>query len=85
MKIISFRKKHDEQNTYYKNISTPFLKIRLKYLKLNSVKKKYFLLCEDCFWMASTLRHPSYYSLIRYKICPICKNNVDTYPIPDLF
>ena len=48
-------------------------------------KKKYFLLCEDCFWMASTLRHTLDYPLNRYRKCPICKNRVDIFPIPNLY
>jgi hypothetical protein len=52
---------------------------------LTLIQKKYFLLCEDCFWMASTLRHPSDYPVIRLKKCPICKSRVDTYPIPHLY
>ena len=29
-----------------------------KYTDVFSIQKKYFLLCEDCFWMASTLPDP---------------------------
>lgn len=60
-------------------------KQKLKYYKLTSIQKKYFLICEDCFWMASTLPHPLDYPLLRYKKCPICKNNVDNFTIPKLY
>ncbi len=56
---------------------------KLKYCRFVPIQKKYFLLCENCFWMASTLCHPSDYPVICYKKCPVCKNNVDTYPIPN--
>ena len=44
----------------------------------------YFLICECCFWMASTL---SYFNLTSisptiYKECPICKNKIDRFSIP---
>jgi hypothetical protein len=57
---------------------------KIKYYRLSPIQKKYFLLCEDCFWMASTLRHTLDYSLNRYRKCPICKKNkVDIFPIPN--
>jgi hypothetical protein len=52
---------------------------------LTLIQKKYFLLCGNCFWMASTLRHPSDYPVIHLKKCPVCKSRVDTYPIPNLY
>jgi hypothetical protein len=57
----------------------------LKYAKFSysSKDKKYFLICEDCFWMASTIQHPSEYPLISYRKCPICKNKVDRFQIPN--
>jgi rubrerythrin len=55
---------------------------KIKYNKLSPIQKKYFLLCEDCFWMASTLRHTFDYPLNRYRKCPICKNKVEIFPIP---
>jgi hypothetical protein len=56
-----------------------------KYTEVFSIQKKYFLLCEDCFWMASTLPDPFDNSLIRYKKCPICKNKLDRFTIPNLY
>ncbi len=58
---------------------------KFKYNRLPPIQKKYFLLCEDCFWMASTLRHTLDYPLNRYRKCPICKNRVDIFPIPNLY
>ena len=58
---------------------------KIKYNKLSPIQKKYFLLCEGCFWMASTLRHTLDYSLNRYRKCPICKNKVEIFPIPKLY
>ena len=58
---------------------------KIKYNRLSPIQKKYFLLCEDCFWMASTLRHTLDNSLNRYRKCPICKNNVDRFLIPNLY
>ena len=57
----------------------------LKYYKIISLQKKYFLLCGDCYWMASTLPHPIEHPLIRYKKCPICKNKLDRFQIPKLY
>ena len=57
----------------------------LKYYKFISLQKKYFLLCGDCFWMASTLPHPIEHPLVRYKKCPICKNKLDRFQIPILY
>jgi hypothetical protein len=53
--------------------------------KFISFQKKYFLLCGDCFWMASTLPHQIENPLVRYKICPICKNKLDRFQIPNLY
>jgi rubrerythrin len=57
----------------------------LKYNKLNSNNKKHFLICECCYWMATTLPYPLDYPLNRYKKCPICKNKVDIFSIPPSF
>jgi hypothetical protein len=57
----------------------------LKYYKFISMQKKYFLLCGDCYWMASTLPHSIEHPLIRYKKCPICKNKLDRFLIPNLY
>jgi hypothetical protein len=55
------------------------------YYKFISLQKKYFLLCGDCYWMASTLLHPIEHALIRYKKCPICKNKLDRFLIPKMY
>ena len=57
----------------------------LKYENKYRLQKKYFLICEDCFWMASTLPRSLDFRLIRYKKCPICKNRVDNFQIPNLY
>jgi hypothetical protein len=57
----------------------------LKYYKFISLQKKYFLLCGDCYWMASTLPHPIEHPLVRYKKCPVCKNKLDRFQIPKLY
>ena len=50
----------------------------------NIRQKKYFLICESCFWMASTL---SYFKSINnlssiYRQCPMCENKIDRFTIP---
>ena len=72
-------------STIFYNMEVEKQNQKLKYYKFISLQKKYFLLCEDCFWMASTLPHPLDYPLLRYKKCPICKNNIGTFPIPNLY
>jgi hypothetical protein len=57
----------------------------VKYYKFISLQKKYFLLCSDCYWMASTLPHPIEHPLVRYKKCPVCKNKLDRFQIPKLY
>jgi len=48
-------------------------------------QKKYFLMCESCFWMASTL---SYFKSINklsssiFRQCPICESKIDRFTIP---
>ena len=64
-----------EVEEYYKNI---------KYSRCSSFRKKYFVICDNCFWMASTLSHPLEFPLKRYKKCPLCKN-IDQFQIPNLF
>ena len=54
--------------------------------KENSNKRKYFLLCANCFWMASTFLvnsidiPPTY-----YKKCPKCNHSLDKFPIPNIY
>ena len=47
-------------------------------------QQNYFLICESCFWMASTLNYfrLNNISLTIYKECPICKNKTDRFAIP---
>jgi len=50
----------------------------------NIIQKKYFLICESCFWMASTL---SYFKSINnlsfiYRECPTCENKINKFTIP---
>ena len=49
------------------------------------LQKKYFLICGGCFWMASTLPRSLDYPMIRYKKCPICKNKLDNFQIPNQY
>jgi hypothetical protein len=72
-------------STIFYNIDVEKQNQKLKYYKFISLQKKYFLLCGDCFWMASTLPHPVDYPLFRYKKCPICKYKVDVFQIPNLY
>ena len=54
--------------------------------KKNKIKRKYFLLCANCFWMASTLLINSQdkYSMY-FKECPKCNNILDKFTIPNLY
>lgn len=52
-----------------------------------SIQRKYFLLCESCFWMASTLPLISadrFYAPELFKNCPMCNSNLDRFSIPDI-
>jgi hypothetical protein len=53
-----------------------------KYNKIYQIRKKYFLLCKNCFWMSSTLPHILDYPLVYLKNCPSCLHKVDVFPIP---
>ena len=53
-----------------------------KYNKIYQIRKKYFLLCGNCFWMSSTLPHILDYPLVYFKNCPSCLHKVDVFPIP---
>ena len=57
----------------------------LKYDNKYRIQKKYFLICGGCFWMASTLPRSLDHPLIHYKKCPICKNKLDNFQIPNLY
>jgi len=70
---------------YKKNISENHRHRNFNYNnKKNTIKRKYFLLCADCFWMASTfLINLSDHHLNYFKKCPKCKNLLDKFPIPN--
>jgi hypothetical protein len=53
-----------------------------KYSPLRLTQKKYFLFCNICYWTASTLHHLLDNRLIHHKKCPICKNDIDKFSIP---
>ena len=55
------------------------------YNKKYQLQKKYFLICGGCFWMASTLSPSLDHPLIHYKKCPICKNKLDNFQIPNQY
>ncbi len=44
-------------------------------------QKRHFLICQNCFWMASALPDLSDRCLITYKKCPICVCNIDRFLI----
>jgi hypothetical protein len=69
---IIYYKKHIEKN--FKND---------KYKILHFNHKKYFLLCENCLWMASTIPAIKNISSLRFKKCPICINKVNRFLICD--
>ena len=64
---------------YNKYIEKYFKKDKYNILHFN--EKKYFLICESCFWMASTIHSIKYISGIPHKKCPVCENNVDRFLI----
>jgi hypothetical protein len=59
---------------YKKNLEKNIKK--LKYNRLTFTKKKHFLMCENCFWMVSTLPDSSHRHDIQYTRCPICAHGV---------
>lgn len=57
-----------------------------RYSKMFFSQTKYFLLCCNCYWMASTLCPSLEEPLVDYKNCPICNNEIVTrFSIPELF
>jgi rubrerythrin len=80
-KTIQFNNEHIKpvlvmENTQNLNYYEPFDELQQQ--------QNYFLICESCFWMASTL---NYFKLNNisptiYKECPICENNIDRFSIP---
>jgi hypothetical protein len=50
-------------------------------------QQNYFLICESCFWMASTLSpHKSKNNLlpVNYTKCPLCDNKIDQFAISSI-
>lgn len=48
-------------------------------------EENYFLICESCFWMASTLSHIKSNNILPttiYKECPVCESKIDRFSIP---
>ena len=47
-------------------------------------EENYFLICEGCFWMASTLSHIKSNNILPtiYKECPVCESKIDRFSIP---
>ena len=77
MTMLQSKEKHNSKKMgeYYATIKNDLTNIR---------QKKYFLICESCFWMASTL---SYFKSTNnlssiYGQCPLCENKIDRFTIP---
>jgi|tagenome__1003787_1003787.scaffolds.fasta_scaffold20900564_4 hypothetical protein len=66
---------------FYKNQHVERRVINLKYDIFDFTQKKYFLLCKNCFWMASTIPAIKGISRMRYKKCPLCVNDTDRFLI----
>ena len=54
---------------------------KIKYNKVFPKHNKYFLLCRDCFWMASTLPHLSNTHTRYFDRCPKCEDRLDKFLI----
>jgi hypothetical protein len=75
---MELRKRHGENVT---GESWLLRDIWETYNILNFNQKRYFLMCENCFWMASTLPSVKDISRLRHKKCPVCVNNVNRFLI----
>jgi len=53
----------------------------LKNNLLNIQQKKYFLICESCLWMASTIHSIKDISRLRHKKCPLCESRLNRFLI----
>jgi hypothetical protein len=77
MTMLQSKEKHNSKKMgeYYATIKNDLTNIR---------QKKYFLICESCYWMATTLQnyHPSCNNFIIFKQCPVCENKIDRFTIP---
>jgi hypothetical protein len=50
-------------------------------------QQKYSLICESCFWMASTLsplKSNNNLLPVNYTKCPLCDNKIDQFAIPSV-
>ncbi len=50
-------------------------------------QQNYFLICESCFWMASTLsplKSNNNLMPVNYTKCPLCDNKIDQFAIPSV-
>ncbi len=52
-----------------------------RYSTVDLMRQNYFLLCDNCFWMASTMPALSSACLNRYKKCPVCVNMINRFLI----
>ena len=52
-----------------------------KYDFFNFNHKKYFLICENCYWMASTIPYIKNISRLRHKKCPVCESRINRFLI----
>jgi hypothetical protein len=54
---------------------------KVNHIKPNLEQKRHFLLCKNCYWMASTLPTLSDFRLTKYNKCPNCIGNIDKFLI----
>ncbi|MGN6821748.1 MAG: hypothetical protein ACTHJ7_03070 [Candidatus Nitrosocosmicus sp.] len=47
----------------------------------NIGQKKYFLICESCLWMASTIPSIKEISRLLYNKCPLCESRLNRFLI----
>ncbi len=67
----------------YKKYVERYFKNDKYYNTLSFNQKRYFLICENCFWMASTIPSVKDIFRLRHKKCPVCVNNVNRFLICD--
>jgi hypothetical protein len=54
-----------------------------KYTVIDFTQQRYFLICKNCYWMATTLPTFSNIHKIQYKKCPLCVTDIDRFLICD--
>lgn len=64
----------------YRNSIEGYFK-KYTYNIFNLKQQRYFLLCNNCFWMATTIPTFSSIQKIKYKKCPLCANDTDRFLI----